>query len=189
MCCYPFILSLSPSSLPLPLSPSPPPLQEEYRAGCGDGTPEGEVEKLFPCRPGHSVFSPVTDLVPDSRFMAVQTVNRESVEAQPPREGTVASVCVSPSVQPCTTCQRRGWLRGPLSPSQTATVVAGSGGSRENTTPATSMPLSLASLHSALSLILSYSNREAPGGKLMGALGEKLRGALRGSLQLRYARL
>jgi multidrug efflux pump subunit AcrA (membrane-fusion protein) len=48
---------------------------EEYRAGCGDGTPEGGVEKLFPCQSGHSVFSPVADLVPDSRFMAVQTVN------------------------------------------------------------------------------------------------------------------
>ena len=32
---------------------------------------------LFPCPPGHSVFTPVDELVPDPRFQSVESVNRE----------------------------------------------------------------------------------------------------------------
>lgn len=51
--------------------------QEEYRDQCGDGTPEGGDTMLFPCQPGHALFTPITDLLPDSRFLSPEADNRE----------------------------------------------------------------------------------------------------------------
>lgn len=52
--------------------------QEEYREQCGDGTPDGGDTMLFPCQPGHAVFTPVAELLPDARFMITEATNRES---------------------------------------------------------------------------------------------------------------
>jgi ubiquitin thioesterase CYLD len=48
---------------------------EEFSNRGGDGTPEGGAKALFPCQPGHCVFSPVQELVPDSRFMITEATN------------------------------------------------------------------------------------------------------------------